>query len=428
MAAADRPDAPAIVAGDRTITYATLDRAANAMAGMILGAGLEGAGVAFWGERDPATIAAMWGACRAGSTAVPVDPRLPPAEAMRLTRDAGVRGLFPVPEGGIDALLDRRVPDAIPAWGPPHPGARLVVFTSGSEGTHKGVILTGDTIAASVDGSQDRLGNGPDDAWLCVLPLFHVGGLSILWRQAHQGAPVVLADRFEPAVIGDLLGRVGFASLVPTMLKRVVASGRVAGTATVLVGGGPADPSLLRAAIESGVRALQTYGMTETASQITTVAPGDEETDLGTAGRPIAGAEVRATAEGRIEVRGRMVSPGYLGDEPREPGSWFTTGDLGSIDDQGRLTVLGRADAMIVTGGENVHPAQVERVLRSHPGVVEARVFGLPDDEWGRRLVAEIVLDGATSAEVRAWAEPRLTPAQLPKEWRPVEAVQGKLE
>lgn len=426
-AAADRPESPAILYGERTISYRDLDRAANAVAGMVLGAGLGGTGVAFWGERDPATVAAVWGVCRAGATAVPVDARMPPAEAMQLTRDAGVRGLFPVPEGGIDALLDRTGPSEIPAWGPPSGDSRFVVFTSGSEGTHKGVILTGANIAASVAGSRDRLGNGPDDAWLGVLPLFHVGGLSILWRQAEQAAPVVLEAEFDPGRVAGLLGTTAYSSLVPTMLRRVLDTGRVGASGKVLIGGGPADVSLLRRAIDSGIPALQTYGMTETASQVTTVAPGDEEADLGTAGRPIHGAEVRI-ADGRIELRGPMLSPGYLGEVRRPENSWFTTGDLGSIDDQGRLTVLGRADAVIVTGGENVHPAAVERVLCSHPGVVDARVFGMPDEEWGRRVVAEVVLDGITVSEVREWAVSRLTLAQLPKEWRPVERLAGKLE
>lgn len=426
-AAAARPDSPAILFGDRVISYAELDRAANAVAGMVLGAGLEGTGVAFWGERDPATVAAVWGVCRAGATAVPVDARMPPAEAMELTRAAGVRGLFPIPEGGIDALLDRKVPSVVPAEGPPSVDSRFVVFTSGSEGTHKGVILTGANIAASVAGSRDRLGNGPDDAWLLVLPLFHVGGVSILWRQAEQAAPVVLEAEFDPGRVAGLLGTTAYSSLVPTMLRRVLDTGRVGASGKVLLGGGPADVSLLRRAIDAGIPALQTYGMTETASQVTTVAPGNEEADLGTAGRPIQGAEVRI-ADGRIELRGPMLSPGYLGDDPRPEGSWFTTGDLGSIDDQGRLTVLGRADAVVVTGGENVHPAAVERVLRSHPGVVDARVFGMPDDEWGRRVVAEVVLDGITATELREWAAAHLTPAQLPKEWRPVEGLQAKLE
>lgn len=427
LAAADRPDAPAIVFGERTITYRELDRAANAVAGMVLGAGLEGTGVAFWGERDPATVAAVWGVCRAGATAVPVDPRLPPAEAMQLTRDAGVRGLFPIPEGGIDALLDRKVPGELPAWGPSEPGARFVVFTSGSEGTHKGVILTGANIVASVNGSRGRLGNGPDDSWLGVLPLFHVGGLSILWRQAEQAAPVVLEAAFDPARVAGLLETVAYASLVPTMLRRVLDTGLALGASKVLVGGGPADVSLLRRAIDAGIPALQTYGMTETASQVTTVAPGDEEADLGTAGRPIDGAEIRIT-DGRIELRGPMLSPGYLGDAPRPEGAWFTTGDLGSVDDKGRLTVIGRADAVIVTGGENVHPSAVERILRQHPGVVDARVFGLPDEEWGKRVVAEVVLEGITATDLREWATTRLTPAQLPKEWRPVEKLRSKLE
>ena len=151
-------------------------------------------------------------------------------------------------------------------------------------------------------------------------------------------------------------------------------------SAEVLVGGGPADPALLRRAIDAGIPALQTYGMTETCSQVCTVAPEDAERDLGTAGRPLTGAAVAVDDDGRVRVRGPMVSAGYLGEEPRSD-EWFVTGDLGSIDPEGRLT--GRADAVIVTGGENVHPALVERALRTVAGVVDARVSGEPDAEWG---------------------------------------------
>ncbi len=434
--AADRGDAAAIIAGERVHSYRDLDHAADVVAAIVMASGLEGKAVAFWGERDPATIAALWGIPRAGATAMPIDPRLPPAEAMRLTREAGVTGLWAVPDGGIDRLLARPISGARAGWGPPDPDARFVLFTSGSEGSPKGVAITGDNVAASVRGSRQRLGNGPDDRWLCVLPLFHVGGLSIPWRQAEAGAAVVLEDRFDPVRVGSLLGEVSWASLVPTMLRRVLAAGMRPGAA-VLVGGGPADPTSILRAIDGGVVALQTYGMTETTSQVCTVAPAEARSDVGTAGTPIPGAEVRITrdgtevpvgVEGRIEVRGPMVSSGYLGGDRRAEGAWMVTGDLGSVDARGRLTVLGRADALIVTGGENVHPLLVERVLRDCPGVVDAHVFGVPDAEWGRRVVAEVVLDGAVVGDVAAWARGRLAPAAVPKEWRAVPRLAGKLD
>lgn len=424
-AARERPNAPAVITPERVITYAELDRAADVVATIVSNADL--AAVAFWGERDPATVAAVWGIPRAGATAVPVDPAWPAADAMRLTREAGARGLWALPDGGIDRLLDR-TPDRVTGSGPPESDSRFVVFTSGSEGRRRGAILTGANLEASVAGSRLRLGNGPDDVWLVVLPLFHVGGLSILWRQAEAGAPVLLLPRFEVEAVADALQRVAFASVVPTMLRRLLAAGVRGGPHLrgVLVGGGPADPALLQEAIDAGIPALQTYGMTETASQVCTVAPEDAVADLGTAGRPIEGAEVRVGDDGRIAIRGPMVSPGYLAESPRE-GDWFVAGDLGRIDSSGRLVVIGRADAVIVTGGENVHPASVEQAIRRVPGVVEVRVFGEPDSEWGMRVVAEVVLDGGDVATMADAVRSSLTPAEVPREWRVVDSLPTKL-
>ena len=123
-----------------------------------------------------------------------------------------------------------------------------------------------------------------------------------------------------------------------------------------------------------------------------------------------------------------MVSPGYVGEPRRDPGDWFTTGDVGVLAPDGSLTVVGRADDVIITGGENVHPAEVERVLLQHPGVTAARVLGEPDPEWGMRVAAELELDGATLGEVEEWARERLGAAMLPRSWRSVEGVGGKLE
>ena len=428
--AAETPEAPALVFEDRTFTYAEMDGAADAAAS-ILGATprLASGAVALWGERDPATVAALWGIPRHGAMAVPVDPGLPPADSMDLTRRAGVRALWAIPDRGIDGLLARRAPPAN-GWGPGHPDSRFLIHTSGSEGAAKGVILTGENIAAAAEASRLRLGNGPADTWLAVLPLFHVGGLAILWRQAEVGGTVVLHHRFDAdaaaAALGD--GSVTLASLVPTMLRRILDRGVKPSTRlrAVLVGGGFASQDLIRRAREAGYPVLPTYGMTETGGQVATVAPDEQVGAPGGVGRPLDGFEVRISGEGRIEVRGAAVSSGYLGEKPREPGSWFTTGDLGEIDAEGRLTVRGRADNVLVTGGENVSPEVVASVIAGHPGVVAAHALGEPDLEWGTRLVVEVVLQGADVDDVRDWAASRLSRPAMPREWRVVDRLSEK--
>lgn len=375
--------------------------------------------VGFVAVSTPEAVAAVWAIPRAGALAVPIDPHLPADQV------AAVAQVVLPADSEFDAMLE--VP-LHPVRGGMPGDAGFVVFTSGSEGTRKGVVLTGANVAASVTASAERLGNGVNDPWLAVLPLFHIGGLSILWRQAAAGAPVVLEPSFDPVRCAALLPEVAFASVVPTMLLRMLDAGARGGGRLrgVLVGGGPADPALLRRAIDAGIPALQTYGMTETCSQVCTVAPEDAERDLGTAGRPLAGAAVAVDDDGRVRVRGPMVSAGYLGEEPRSD-EWFVTGDLGSIDPEGRLTVLGRADAVIVTGGENVHPALVERALRTVAGVVDARVSGEPDAEWGSALVAELVLDATTVAAVAAEARGLLRRAEVPRRWIVVDSLPVKL-
>jgi O-succinylbenzoic acid--CoA ligase len=202
---------------------------------------------------------------------------------------------------------------------------------------------------------------------------------------------------------------------------------------------------LVERALGEGMPALQTYGMTETVGQVATVGPDDVTEALGSAGRPLDGVEVRvvdadgtslpAGSEGRIEVRGPVVTPGAWGDEERDPSAWLRTRDLGSLDDAGRtrdlgslddagnLTVWGRADEVIVTGGENVHPARVEGVLRRIDSVVDVRVYGEPDDEWGRVVVADIVLDRGHLQGVQAEARRVLPGFMVPKRWRRVDRI-----
>jgi len=435
-AAASDGTAPALLVGDDAVSYARLDAAADGVAAALAGSGVvAGDAVAVWGHPEPRTVAALWGIPRAGAIAVPLTPGLSAEEARARTVEAGARVLWDRVGDELGPPGRGHPPSGF--GGPPAAGARFVVFTSGSRGGPKGVVINGAMVAASAAAALTRLGNGSADRWLCSLPLSHVAGLSILWRSAREGAAVVLERFFDAGTAGRTLagGRATLASLVPTMLRRMLDAGpkRYEGVRGVLVGGGPVPGVLLERALDAGLPVLQTYGMTETASQVTTVAPGAERDDLGTAGRPLDGVEVRVVGDdgtlrgtgeaGRIEVRGPVVAPGYLGDVERGPGEWFRTGDLGFLDAAGRLTVLGRADDVVITGGENVHPARVEAVLRGFPGVVDVLVYGEDDPEWGRVVAADIVLNRDLLEEVQARARVALPGFMVPKRWRSVARI-----
>ncbi|MBM3694649.1 MAG: acyl--CoA ligase [Actinobacteria bacterium] len=437
------PQGPALACGEEAATYATLDAAADAVAADLAASGVvPGDRVGLWGEGTPGTVAALWGIPRAGAVPVVLSPRWLPGQARRLAEAAGVRAVWGRGPG-LDLPRSRRRHREPPPGrgGPPDPQARFVVFTSGTSGGGRPVVLTGANLEAAAAGSQARLGNGPGDRWLGVLPLYHVGGLSVLWRSSREGGMVVLEETFDAGRAAALLssGAADFASLVPTMLRRILDErpGPFRRLRAVLVGGGSADTALLRAARRAGLPALATYGMTETASQVATEAPGEAGRRPGSVGRPLDGFAVRAVGadgrplppevEGRLEVRGRAVSPGYLGEPERPADAWFRTGDSGWLDDAGYLFVAGRADAVIVTGGENVHPEEVEAVLRRHCGVADARVYGEPDAEWGRRVVAEVApaAPGALDpAELEAFARARLAAHQVPKRWVTVDRVE----
>ncbi len=375
-----RPDATALVADGVAVTYAELAAAA-----------VEGTGIDVVEPRlDIDSVVALWSAWRGDGAALVVDPRDP---------------------GRVRALEPGAVPD----------GAHTLVPTSGSTGSARLAILTDGNVAAAVSASRDRLGNGPGDRWLLVLPLFHVGGLSILWRSVAVGGTVVLHDRFDPARVAAELRTVSFASLVPTMLRRVLDAdpGPYEGT-RVLVGGAACPAPLVDRAFSAGLVPLPTYGSTEAASQIATVAPERAWQDRRSVGRPLDGFDVRIDAPGgdvgEIVIDGPGVFVGYLGEPPRmRP---HRTADLGRIDADGRLHVLGRVDDMIVSGGENVHPGRVEEVVASHPDVAEVTVVGIPDPEWGAVVGAAVVAgDDLDERALTGWCRERLRPAEVPRRW-----------
>jgi o-succinylbenzoate---CoA ligase len=351
----------------------------------------------------PAAARAIVAAWEASEAVLPLDPDAPAPELERVLAAARPTHL-------LDGDGRRRLGGGRPA----EAGLAAVVATSGTAGAPKLVELGADAIRWSALATSAALEAGPGDRWLCCVPVHGVAGLAVLARAWHTGLPADVHERFDPAAVAAAAGRVTLVSLVPAMLRRLLAAGdEAARFRRVLLGGGPVPADLVEQAGERGVHPVRTYGLTETF--------GGMVHD----GHPLDGAEVRiAGAEGEILVRGPMLLRGYRGDPERTAAAlrdgWLHTGDLGRVGSDGRLAVLGRADDLVVSGGVNVHPDEVEAVLATHPGVAEAAVAGRPDPEWGQRVAAFVVpRDPArppTLAELRAFTRQRLAAAKAPRE------------
>lgn len=320
-----------------------------------------------------AFVDAMFRAWDAGDAVLPVDPRLPSTASRRLRRALGAGEAI----GGDVAL---------------------VVATSGTTGDSKGVELTHAAVAASAEATSGFLGVDPSiHRWLACLPLAHVGGLSVVTRAHHTSTPVTVHDGFDADAV-DAAARAGctHVSLVATAMARVDTSAW-----TQIVLGGSAPPA------DRPDNSVATYGLTETGSGVVYD------------GVPLPGVEV-GIVDDEILLRGPMIACRYRDGTPVvDADGWLRTGDVGRMS-HGRLEVIGRADDMIVTGGENVHPDPVERRLRAHPAIVDAAVVGRADPEWGQRVVAVIEPVDADVipdlAELRDWVRAEFPAWAAPKE------------
>lgn len=309
-------------------------------------------------------------------------------------------------------------PDAAPP-APPGPlpaAAELLIGTSGSSGRPRLVTLTGANLDAAAAAANERLGLGPADLWLDCLPLHHIGGLSILWRCARAGAATLVHPRFDAAAVRHDLDRlpVTHISLVPAMLARLLdADPRPpAALRCALIGGAALSAPLFERASAAGWPLCPSYGLSETAAVIAAALPC-EPWHPGLAGRPLAGVEIAIGGDGRIRIRGPQVMAGYVGGGGADAEGWFATGDLGRLDGDGRLNVLGRADDMLVSAGRNIHPLEVEARLAACPGIADVGIAGRADPVWGDLLVA-VVAGAGSDADILAWSR-----AHLPAPLRP---------
>jgi len=320
--------------------------------------------------------------------------------------------------GGGGVLLGPSIEDA-PETLPK--GTALVVFTSGTGGRPKGVRLSIENLEAASVASTQHLGHDQTDTWLLAMPLYHVAGVSILIRSIYAGGSVRLLPRFDPEPFSAALhADVTVVSVVPTMLHRLLDHdhGPYEGLRAVLVGGGPIPDGLLQRGAGADLPVLPSYGMTETFGQVATLKPGSP---LQSRAHPLPGVQLRIESDGRIAVKARQVFSGYLGEPDRED-DWFVTSDLGEIDCDGALKVIGRDDAVIVTGGENVDPTRVELELLAHPGVEDAVVVGIPDEKWGQ-IVAAAYVGTASEQELDLALRDRLPSFMVPKRWLAVESI-----
>lgn len=324
----------------------------------------------------------------AGDAVFPLDDRLarPAAEALL----AAVRPRWIIGPDGERRQLDHGRPS--------EPGDALVVATSGTTGRPRAAVLTHDAVIASARTTSRRLEVTGSDRWLACLPLAHVGGLSVVTRALVTDVPLTVLPGFDAAAVeAEAANGATLVSLVPTALRRIDPY-----RFRRIVLGGSAPPEALPS------NTVMTYGMTETGSGVVYD------------GVPLDGVEVRVDDTGQIHLRGPMLLRAYRdGTDPKDGDGWLATGDIGAIDEDGRLQVRGRRGDLIITGGENVWPDPVEAVLARHPAVAEVAVAGVPDADWGQRVVAYVVptdpaappsldeLRGLVRAELAAFCAPR---------------------
>lgn len=424
VAARLHADQLALRFGAHTWTHRDVGRAVTRMAGAL--GGLPPGRLGILAGIAPDTIFAIHAAVRRGIPIVPLNWRLPAAElrwqidaaeVSTLLVDAEHEALAREAAAGtsieILALFDMQTrsneTDIEAAATISLDQEAAVLFTSGTTGRAKGARLTVGNLWYSAVASTLHLGHVSSDRWLATLPLYHIGGLSILFRAAITGAAIDLHTGFDASAASVAIDNgATLVSLVPTTLQRVLdlRQGQPfpATLRAILLGGAPASAALLQRCLTEQIPICPTYGLTESASQATTLLTSELAARIGSSGQALPLTEIRITQDdgptppgeiGSVELRGPTIFAGYLGeteDNLRDANGWFATGDAGYLDEDGFLYVVDRRTDLIVSGGENIYPAVVERVLLEHPDVCDAAVFGVADATWGSRPIAAVVM------------------------------------
>jgi len=309
-----------------------------------------------------------------------------------------------------------------------------IMYTSGTTGKPKGVVHTYGNHWFSAIGSALNLGLKTTDKWLCTLPIFHVSGFSICMRSVIYGMPLYLLEKFSAEAVHEAIikHRVTIASVVTVMLERLlqtIGSNNYPATfRCMLLGGGSCPIHTLEQAKQKNIPVFQSYGMTETSSQIVTLSPNDAIKKFGSAGKPLAPAQLKIVAPnhegiGEIYVAGPMVTKEYYQHDGANEASfhegWLATGDLGYVDESGFLYVVDRRDDLIISGGENIYPTEIEHCLINMPGIEDVGVIGRLDETWGEVPIAFIVKSDSklTEEDIKNYAKQHLAGYKIPKKY-----------
>ena len=405
------PDRTALVADGSEVTYAELEAEATWVARRLIAHGVRrGSTVAMTMHPRREQVVMVHALMKVGAVLLPLGPRLSAEEraAVIATEKPAVdlddAGELTQTEADLPLLGEHDMDDIASH-----------VMTSGSTGAPEPIGLTYGNFLWSAVASAFNIGVEPEDRWLCCLPLSHISGLGIVMRSVIYGTAAVVHDGFDVDRVAESLerDRISVVSLVAKMLTRLLDAGAdLSGPRALLIGGGPVPEDPLEEALGRGATVVQTYGLTETCSQVTTLAPADACRKLGSAGRPLLTTHLRIQ-DGEILVQGPTVAPGRA-----DADGWLHTGDLGRIDEEGFLYVEDRMDDLIVTGGENVVPAEVEKVLLRHPEVADAAVVGREDPEWQQAVTAIVVLEDGSEVspdELRRHCAESLAGFKVPK-------------
>jgi len=443
--AAARPDEPAIVAPHQIFTYREYDRLAGVGAQHLRQVGL-GEGGVLGIALPPGSVypVLLYAAMRSGLVACPLNTRFPIQYILDTLRRIGCRTLVTpygpsatTVQGRLYSLTPRDIVERPPrrdeVAGPCTillEGPATIVLTSGSSGAPKAALHAYGNHWASAQRANANMPLTPGDRWLLSLPLYHVAGLGVVFRCLAAGAAVVIPGANEGVAESVYKYQVTHLSLVATQLHRLMQQpgslNLLRGLKAILLGGSAIPEGLLRRAQAEGLPIYTSYGLTETAAQITATAPGDGVERLLSSGRPLAEDTVRINSEGLIEVSGDSLFMGYVSEKglekPFTGDGWFTTGDRGAWDEEGYLKVLGRRDNMFISGGENIQPEEIEEALCKHPDVLRAVVTPAPHPEFVQCPVAFVSLRGAApldEAALGASLRAQLPPYKIPKRFYP---------